>query len=74
MNVYWIYNVITGLNCISMCYMHNDYFKYLNLKLNRLIFYNLLKMQVVFYSYSSLSKFFPDFKKISFCSFNIYDA
>lgn len=73
MNIYWIYNAITGLSCVSMSYMH-DYFKYLNLKLDRLVFIILLKMQVVFYSYSSLSKFFPDLKKISFCSFNIYDA
>lgn len=66
MNIYWIYNVTTGLNCVSMCYMHSDYFKYLNLKLDRLIFIILLKMQMVFYSYSSLSKFFPDLKKYHF--------
>lgn len=74
MNIYWICNVIAGLNCVSMCYMHSNCFKYLNLKLDRLIFIILLKMQMVFYSYSSLSEFFPDLKKIPFCSFNIYDA
>lgn len=44
MNIYWIYNVKIGLNCVSMCYMYSNYFKYLNLKLNRLIFIIFLKM------------------------------
>lgn len=74
MNIYWIRSVIAELNCISMCYSHSNYFIYLNLKLNKLIFIILLKMQMVFYSYWSLSEFFPDLKKIPFCSFNIYDV
>lgn len=62
-NIHWISNVITGLNCVSMCYMHSNYFKYLNLKLDRLISILVLKIQMVFYSYSSLNEFSPDLKK-----------
>lgn len=57
MNIHWFYNIITGLNNVSMCYRHSNYFRYLNVKVYRLIFIIFLKMQMVFYSYSSLNEF-----------------
>lgn len=65
MNIYWIYNCTTGLNCVSTCCVHNNHSKYLNLKLDRLISI-ILKMQMVLYLYSSLSEFSPDLKKYNF--------
>lgn len=62
MNIYWICNCATGLNCVSMCCVHSNHSKYLNLKSVRLVCI-ILKMWMVLYLYSSLSEFSSDLKE-----------